>query len=359
MNDATTTLTNLLTTPQGLILAALGAFILVTLVVSFVVFRILFRKSEGSRGTRAAVDPLTDEADDEDDGKKGPWRKAPVALARLRFGKAPFEGPVEPQLTAQKTTPTAAASSPTSRTAPAAPAAVTTPLQAAPETSATPVFDPAALPRLLYTLPFQSRPNLRPAHADVCGMGIEAIFFPPEDAAADTDAARRLVPFLPGGVGKVLAKEGDGVRFRMGALVAEPDAVIELPTGLVVVEVKPKGGRPDDPLNWAQTIREKDLLQTLAATIAATHQTGRPAAGVLRTTNAVYFLRPGPAAVRFLTEAIGPAHDFWRATSGNTRPGIAALDFAAIVAAPFTRHWPKPEHDGHRDGRERHKAMLG
>jgi len=28
------------------------------------------------------------------------------------------------------------------------------------------------------------------------------------------------------------------------------------------------------------------------------------------------------------------------------------------VAAPFARRWPKPEHEGHRDGRERHKAML-
>ena len=182
--------------------------------------------------------------------------------------------------------------------------------------------------------------------------------FPPEEAAADTDPARRLVPFLPTGVGRVLTTEGDGVRFRMGELVAEPDAVIELPAGLIILEVKPKGGRPDDPLNWAQTIREKDLLQTVAAAIAAAHQTGRPAAAVLRTTNAVYFLRPGPAAVKFLADAIEPAHELWRATSGDDRPGIAALDFAAIVAAPFARRWPKPEHEGHRDGRERHKAML-
>lgn len=358
MNELLGTLTAKLSTPQGLIIAALGAFILVTLLVSFAVFRMIFRKKSDARDVpRIPVDPLTDEEEDEGE-TGGPWKKAPIALARLRFGMAPFELPQEPQLKPPHAAPVQEPQPVQAHQVQQAPYAE--PLRPAQPVQAVqhPQPAPQPLPRLLYTLPFQSRRSLRPAHADICGMGIEAVFFPPEEAAADTDPARRLVPFLPAGVGRVLTTEGDGVRFRMGELVAEPDAVIELPAGLIILEVKPKGGRPDDPLNWAQTIREKDLLQTLAAAIAAAHQTGRPAAAVLRTTNAVYFLRPGPAAVKFLADAIEPAHELWRATSGDDRPGIAALDFAAIVAAPFARRWPKPEHEGHRDGRERHKAML-
>ena len=337
MNELLGTLTAKLSTPQGLIIAALGAFILVTLLVSFAVFRMIFRKKSDARDVpRIPVDPLTDEEEDEGE-TGGPWKKAPIALARLRFGMAPFERPQEPQLTPPHAAPVQKPQPVQAHQVQQAPYAE--PLRPAQPVQAVqhPQPAPQPLPRLLYTLPFQSRRSLRPA---------------------DTDPARRLVPFLPAGVGRVLTTEGDGVRFRMGELVAEPDAVIELPAGLIILEVKPKGGRPDDPLNWAQTIREKDLLQTLAAAIAAAHQTGRPAAAVLRTTNAVYFLRPGPAAVKFLADAIEPAHELWRATSGDDRPGIAALDFAAIVAAPFARRWPKPEHEGHRDGRERHKAML-
>lgn len=358
MNELLGTLTAKLSTPQGLIIAALGAFILVTLLVSFAVFRMIFRKKSDARDVpRIPVDPLTGEEEDEGE-TGGPWKKAPIALARLRFGMAPFERPQEPQLTPPHAAPVQKPQPVQAHQVQQAPYAE--PLRPAQPVQAVqhPQPAPQPLPRLLYTLPFQSRRSLRPAHADICGMGIEAVFFPPEEAAADTDPARRLVPFLPAGVGRVLTTEGDGVRFCMGELVAEPDAVIELPAGLIILEVKPKGGRPDDPLNWAQTIREKDLLQTLAAAIAAAHQTGRPAAAVLRTTNAVYFLRPGPAAVKFLADAIEPAHELWRTTSGDDRPGIAALDFAAIVAAPFARLWPKPEHEGHRDGRERHKAML-
>lgn len=312
--------------PQMLVLAVIVLILAATLLLSLIVIRRLFRrrrneKAAGDEPNRGAVDPLTDEPRDDEASLPGPWKKAPIALARLRFETAPFERPEEPRLRAEQ-------------------------------------HGTSALPRILYTLPFQPRALLRPQHASICGMAVEAVFFDPEALAGEADPARRIVPFLPAGAGRLAAAEGSGVRYACDGLVAEPDAVIELASGLVVVEVKPKGGRLDDPYAWAQTIREKDILQTLAGAVAASRSTGRPAAAVLRTTNAVYFLRPSPDVVRFLVESIEPAVRLWAATSGDDRPGVAALDFASILSAPFLRRWPKPAHEGHRDGRIRHKELL-
>lgn len=324
----------LLSSPQMLIIVVLGLFIAATLLLSIVAFRLIFRKSSNRKVGKGAIDPLTNEVRNTDRKNEGAWRRAPIALARMRFDAAPFERPEEPTLTSKS------ASAPT------------------PAVSSAPAASAAELPLILYTLPFQMRAGLRPEHADLCGMAVEAVFFDPTEADADADAARRLVPFLPAGAGRVAASEGTGTVFRMNGLVAEPDAVIELSSGLVAVEVKPKGGRPDDPERWSETIREKDLLQTLAAAAACAHETGRPTAAVLRTANAVYFLRPGADVLRFLIEGIPEAERFWHAVADEKRPGIAALDYASVMSAPFAARWPKPEHEGHRSGRILHQKLL-
>ena len=157
MNELLGTLTAKLSTPQGLIIAALGAFILVTLLVSFAVFRMIFRKKSDARDVpRIPVDPLTDEEEDEGE-TGGPWKKAPIALARLRFGMAPFELPQEPQLTPPHAAPVQEPQPVQAHQVQQAPYAE--PLRPAQPVQAVqhPQPAPHPLPRLLYTLPLDRK----------------------------------------------------------------------------------------------------------------------------------------------------------------------------------------------------------
>ena len=128
---------------------------------------------------------------------------------------------------------------------------------------------------------------------------MEAVFFDPEPVSRLDEDAVRLVPFLPANAAKLLLTESDRETFKAGALCAQPDAVLELPAGLIALEYKSKGGRFDDPLRWAETMRTKDLIQTVLAAAALSVAAGRPAAPVLRTTNAVFFLRPTNSKICF------------------------------------------------------------
>ena len=207
----------------------------------------------------------------------------------------------------------------------------------------------------LETLPFRMRPGLRTMHADMVGIGVEAVFFDPESVNRLSDPVTRLVPFLPDG--DLLLRESDRKTFLMGSLHAQPDAVIETAAGLLSVEYKSKSGRSDDPADLRRTIRTKDLLQTLIEAMVLSSAARRPVAPILRTHNAVYFLRPERRIMTLLSESIVRAEDF--ISPYSTQKGISASDYAALCAVAAERLFASPVTDRNLAGEAAHKRMLG
>ena len=297
--------------------------------------------------------------------------KAPIALARLRAAGPDITAAAEPKLpepVLEQNPSVQSAAAPESAPAVSAYAAeVQPPMPAA----AAPAFwespaklqpkapDPLAGTRFLLTLPFERRSGLSMAHADLCGIGVEAVFFDPEPVSRLDEDAVRLVPFLPANAAKLLLTESDRETFKAGALCAQPDAVLELPAGLIALEYKSKGGRFDDPLRWAETMRTKDLIQTVLAAAALSVAAGRPAAPVLRTTNAVFFLRPTNELKNLLSAHVQEAESFLLSTSeGAGRPGISASDYAALMIPALEKLYPREPSSGSEAGEAAHQEML-
>ena len=183
--------------------------------------------------------------------------------------------------------------------------------------------------------------------------------FDPEPVSRLDEDAVRLVPFLPANAAKLLLTESDRETFKAGALCAQPDAVLELPAGLIALEYKSKGGRFDDPLRWAETMRTKDLIQTVLAAAALSVAAGRPAAPVLRTTNAVFFLRPTNELKNLLSAHVQEAESFLLSTSeGAGRPGISASDYAALMIPALEKLYPREPSSGSEAGEAAHQEML-
>ena len=361
--------------PMVALIAAGVGFILIVLLITGLIFWI------GSLLRRRGVikdEPNGDEDDVDDDArsdsrkgdplaaferKSKAFLKAPIALARMRAAGPDITAAAEPKLPNAKAAPMPAQ--------PQAPAAA--PMQAAAATAAAPAPafeekaaklmpkapDPLAQARFLLTLPFERKAGLSMAHADLFGMGVEAVFFDPEPVSRIDEDAVRLVPFLPAGAARLLLTESDRQNFRAGALCAQPDAVLELQGGLIALEYKSKGGRFDDPLRWAETMRPKDLLQTVLAAAALSAASGRPAAPVLRTTNAVFFLRPTNELKNLLAGHIQEAEVFLMSTSeGANLSGISASDYAALMLPALEKLYPRTPSEASAAGVAAHQEML-
>lgn len=230
---------------------------------------------------------------------------------------------------------------------------------AAPAFSRPPAPDPFANAEILLTLPFERRPGLAMAHADLCGAAVEAVFFDPEPVSRWDEDALRLVPFLPSGTARLLVTESDRETFRAGVLHAQPDGVLELAGGLIALEYKSKGGRLEDPLRWAEALRTKDLLQTVLNALALSAESGRPAAPVLRTQNAVFFIRPTPALKQVLTGNLAGAAAFLATSSEGAAPaGISASDYAELMTPAVHKLFPRPQGAGSAYGRAAHDELL-
>lgn len=395
-------LSDLATTPEGLILLSVGGFVLLTLLVTGLIFFVssLVRRKTISSNT-PAVDPLESFSRQTSSDalhvantlaiNEEEASNAPIALARLRAMTPDPTQTAEPRLpsassaassgapdvrrqtTAAATTGSnASATSSTSNSSSSLnslSATVTTPPSetAAPEPTPSAFHtvataptkpDPFASANFLMTLPFERRANLSLAHADICGMGIEAVFFDPEMVSRWNDDALRLVPFLPEGA-KLLQVESDRNTFHAGSLFAQPDGVINVASGLIALEYKSRSGRLEDPLRWAETLRTKDLLQTLLGALALSANSGRPVAPVLRTQNAVYYLRPTPELRQLIVQSIDTAAEFLGITSAGAAPeGISASDCAALLAPAVERCFPRPESSLSALGREAHSKLL-
>lgn len=381
-------LTQLAATPEGLILLSVGGFVLVTLLVTGLIFFVSSRlRGKPTSQNAQAVDPLesfnrqtsTDAlhvANALDGLEEDETSNAPIALARLRVLALDPTQVTEPRLTPTSDAatqphniPPSAHRTVPSRTSASAPQpAPSTTDQASSQEHAPSAFetfapkrikpDPFASASFLMTLPFERRANLSTAHADICGMGIEAVFFDPETVDRWEDDALRLVPFLPEGA-KLLRTESDRENFHAGELFSQPDGVIGLTTGLIALEYKSRCGRLEDPLRWAETLRTKDLLQTILGALALSANSGRPVAPVLRTQNAAYYLRPTPALRQLIVQGIDTSAEFLGITTAGTAPkGISASDCAALLAPAVDRCFPRPESASSTMGREAHAKLL-
>lgn len=406
-------------TPEGMLLLVGAAFIAVVLAITAVIFWIgslIRRTGRGAPVAEETEDAEDEEAEDplENFDRRAAVRasRAPIALARMRAVGPDITAAAEPHLPgAESAMPAAATVAPVAPVAPEAAAPVPPAVQAVPVASAapaapvapaaavppvppvpavpvTPVFQavpPAPAPAMppepafdetpvrrpqrprdpfegasfLLTLPFVRRHGLSTAHAEIFGMDVEAVFFDPEDVSCWDEDALRLVPFLPEGLARLLLTEGDREVFRADALCAQPDAVLELPGGLIALEYKSRGGRLDDPLRWAGAMRGKDLIQTVLGALALSRDSGRPAAPVLRTNNAVFFLRPSPELKRLLGAHLAEAETFLlSASEGTARPGIAASDYAELLQPALERIYPRAPSEGSVAGEAAHAEML-
>lgn len=174
---------------------------------------------------------------------------------------------------------------------------------------AVPVVPPMPEWEFLKTLPFIVRQGLSTGHADMLGIGVEAVFFPAEAVNRLDDPVLRLVPFLPADEGELLCRESDRRTFQAGGLYAQPDAVIALRAGgVLAVEYKSRGGRMDDPHDIPGSLRPKDLLQTVIGAMVLSASEGRR----LRA-------RPAHEQRRLLPEARENARDAARRTHRSRR----------------------------------------
>ena len=223
---------------------------------------------------------------------------------------------------------------------------------------AVPVVPPMPEWEFLKTLPFMVRQGLSTGHADMLGIGVEAVFFPAEAVNRLDDPVLRLVPFLPADEGELLCRESDRRTFQAGGLYAQPDAVIALRAGgVLAVEYKSRGGRMDDPHDIPGSLRPKDLLQTVIGAMVLSASEGVACAPVLRTNNAVYFLRPGKTLATLLAERIGAAVSFVKPYA--ERSGISASDYAELCVVPAQMLSGRPvRSEGDLRGEAAHARML-
>ena len=223
---------------------------------------------------------------------------------------------------------------------------------------AVPVVPPMPEWEFLKTLPFIVRQGLSTGHADMLGIGVEAVFFPAEAVNRLDDPVLRLVPFLPADEGELLCRESDRRTFQAGGLYAQPDAVIALRAGgVLAVEYKSRGGRMDDPHDIPGSLRPKDLLQTVIGAMVLSASEGVACAPVLRTNNAVYFLRPGKTLATLLAERIGAAVSFVKPYA--ERSGISASDYAELCVVPAQMLSGRPvRSEGDLRGEAAHARML-
>ena len=88
----------------------------------------------------------------------------------------------------------------------------------------------------------------------------------------------------------------------------------------------------DDPHDIPGSLRPKDLLQTVIGAMVLSASEGVACAPVLRTNNAVYFLRPGKTLATLLAERIGAAVSFVKPYAECS--GISASDYAELCVVP-------------------------
>lgn len=365
-------------TPAGLLILAGVAFVLASFLITgfiFFVASLFKRKPRALEASEEANEGENTPSEETASASRDPLEnfdrrslKAPIALARLRAQGPDITEAAEPLLPGASAQPEPVSAPPKEEALqepePAAPTPSPMPEAPRPEPFAPAPMkpklpDPFGRANFLLTLPFERRNGLSMAHADLCGAGIEAVFFDPETVSRWDDVTLRLVPFLPQEAAKLLITESDRETFCAGDLFAQPDAVIELASGLIALEYKSKGGRSEDPLRWAEAMRTKDILQTVINALVLSAESGRPAAPVLRTTNAVFFIRPTQELRELIEAKLGGAKQFLSLdVDGAGKSTISASDYAELLIPIVAKLFPRPASSGSLLGMKAHEEML-
>ena len=147
--------------------------------------------------------------------------------------------------------------------------------------------------------------------ADLLGVRVRAYFFEPAEIEARDDFVGRQVPILQGHGARLLAPEGQRETYRVGALVAQPDAVLAHGDGLLCLSYRGGDGRLHHPDNWRAQWRADVMLQCIANAMAVAGQRQQPTAALWRGANLLCQFDPGPLVLECLATHISAACHYW------------------------------------------------
>lgn len=164
--------------------------------------------------------------------------------------------------------------------------------------------------------------------ADLFGVHVLIHFFDPALVDACPDAVDRQLPMLAACPGprvapRLLAPVDEPASYRVGRLVAVPDAVFSHGDGLLclVQHYGQRGGlrgsgqgrslRPLDRARWRAQLPTDLMLQTVAAAMAVAGDRQRVTAALWRGSNVICQFDPGPAVLESLATQIDAARRYW------------------------------------------------
>lgn len=194
------------------------------------------------------------------------------------------------------------------------------------------------------------------AEATVWGLKARAHFFNPYLVDRQQDFVARCLPVFRKGRPMLLSTEINRRNFRVGELVAQPDAVLKHGEGLLVLEYKSRRQRLSERRDWAEQLDLRVLLQTVIAAIAVAAESNRTTVPVLRLYDAVLWLSPTDQLVEILTASVPAARNYYQETRA-----VSASQLAAYCEAIVRTRWPLQNAAALRRsaaGRVRHDTML-
>jgi hypothetical protein len=148
--------------------------------------------------------------------------------------------------------------------------------------------------------------------AELLGVRVRAYFFDPAEVDARPDFVGRQLPILRGSAAQLLAPEGQRNSYRVGALLAQPDAVLSHGSGLLCLTYKGGDGRLHQPGLWRSQWRADVMLQCVAAAMAVAGERQQATAVLWRGANLLCQFDPGPPVLECLATHIGAARHYWR-----------------------------------------------
>lgn len=148
--------------------------------------------------------------------------------------------------------------------------------------------------------------------ADLLGVRVRIFFFDPTEVDVRPGFVDRQLPLLQGATMPLLTPEGQRSTFQVGALRAQPDAVLAHGNGLLCLSYKGNDGRFLAPARWQQHWRVDTMLQCIASAMAVAGDRQLPVAALWRGTNVLCQFDPSPPVLECLASHIGAARDYWR-----------------------------------------------
>ena len=172
------------------------------------------------------------------------------------------------------------------------------------------------------------------AEADLLGVRVRVHFFDPAEADARADIVDRLLPPLQGCGARLLAPEGQRETYRVGALMAQPDAVLAHGNGLLCLTYRSGDGRLHLPDQWRRHWRADVMLQCIASAMAVAGQRQQPTAALWRGANLLCQFDPGPLVLDCLASHIGAARLYWDEKTQVSAAQLASFCEPRLRAMP-------------------------